>query len=142
MACFWVREYQKRIGIHFHVIFLFFGEQAVEPSEMRKTFSREVFSRWNKLHDGALVQQANMMTLQKKDSDGLRYLVKGISPTREPLPREVHWYGVRNRGLIKANSSPVPSSEVSKVYAQVFEYAGYFLSLPRDKEKVDDGDTL
>ena len=36
------------------------------------------------------------------------YLLEEVDPTGEALGRETHWHGVRNRGLIAANSVPVP----------------------------------
>src|SRR5580765_5565560 len=99
-------------GIHFHVIFVFFGQQPSPPDVMRKEFGREVFSRWNKLHGGQLERNANRMTLQKKDLWCIQYLLKGIDPSGKSMAREVHWHGVHNRRLIKANSCPVDGKEL------------------------------
>ncbi len=141
MACFWIAEYQKSLGIHFHVIFLFFGWQALQPEPMRKAFGHAVFTRWNRLHDGKLARVANKMTLRKKDFGCLSYLLKSITPTDDRLAREPHWHGVRNRKLITANSSPVERKEVLVTYEQIFGLRNLRFYLPRDK-KVSDEDVL
>ena len=97
VACFFVRENNQSLGIHFHIIFLFFGQQALHPEKMRQAFGTAVFERWNRIQGGSLARQANRMTLQKKDERCIRYLLKNIDPKGEGLARGTLWNGVRGR---------------------------------------------
>lgn len=120
MACFFVREHNQSLGTHFHVIFMFFGQQPMQPEQMRQEFGAAVFDRWNKIHDGTLARQANRMTLQRKDFGCISYLLKGIAPTGRALGRETHWHGVRNRELIAANSLPVSPKLIREHFLLLF----------------------
>jgi hypothetical protein len=120
MACFFVREHQQSLGIHFHVIFLFFGQQSLTPEQIRQEFGAAVWGRWNKISGCMLARQANRMTLQQKNDDCIRYLLKDIEPTAQGLPRETHWNGVRRRRLIAANSTPVSSRQLRDYFNLLF----------------------
>jgi hypothetical protein len=118
MGCFWVREYQDRGAIHFHAIFLLFGQQEDPPDVVCRKFGAEVFSRWNAIHDGKLNRQANEIRLRRKDFDCFRYLVGGLLPVRNHRLRELHWYGLHQRELIESN--PVPRKLVQDYYERAF----------------------
>lgn len=120
MACFFVREEEKTSGVHFHVIFLFFGTQPLAPKAMRIKFGAEVFVKWNKINGGGLFRNANWMTLRAKEDTCILYLtlwIKIVPKTK----RSVHWNGLRNRRLIRANSTPVPKSEVKRLLKICFD---------------------
>jgi hypothetical protein len=123
MAAFFVEEKQKNLGVHFHVIFLFFDSQSQSPKEMRETFSKEVFARWRKVNNGNVNGAANLMKLRCKNFDCIDYLLGGVIPTDKSLPRAPHWNGFKNKKLIAANSLPassVPKSLVSDYFRRIF----------------------
>ena len=82
MVCFFIQGNQIRLGIHYHIIFIFWGKQPESPEAMRESFGRDVFERWNKIHENSLFRKANLMTLHKKDFECIYYLIKNhIRPT-------------------------------------------------------------
>jgi hypothetical protein len=124
MACFWVIEYrEKEGGIHFHIIFLFFGQQSASPERMRETFGADVFERWNGLHGNTLFRRANLMTLQRKDFRCIEYLTKYVALSAG-TDRGLHWYGIRNNDLIRANSTPPQKAQVTEYLCRLFDEQG------------------
>lgn len=121
MAAFFIQGNQKKGGIHFHLIFMFFGQQAKSPEAMREDFGKEVFTRWDKIVGGKLVRKANLMTLRKKDFRCIEYLLTGhVAPSDKPLERGCHWKGIRNKKLIAANFNLVAKKEISETYYALF----------------------
>lgn len=121
MAAFFVQGIQQNEGIHFHLIFMMFGEQPESPDITKQSLGKDVFARWNRIHENLLSRQANLMTLRKKDDDCIWYLLKRhISPTDDKLPRQCLWNGVRNRRLSRLNSLPVSKQQVSETYYNIF----------------------
>lgn len=121
MAAFFIQGNQKRLGIHYHLILIFWGEQAESPEEMRVTFGRDVFNRWNKIRGNTLLRKANLTKLRSKEFRCIEYLLKfHVCPTRDKLHRESLWHGVRNKKLILENSSPVTKEQVKQLYDELF----------------------
>jgi hypothetical protein len=120
MAVIFIQEYQKNLGIHYHLIFLFFSEQSFTPQKMRESFGKDVFRRWNKLHGDSLFRQANLMTVHKNDFRTIEYLCKGVEPTAERRKRESLWHGIRNRQLIRANSHQVSKQSLKEAYYRLY----------------------
>jgi hypothetical protein len=120
MACFWVREQEKVKGYHFHVIFLFFGSQPLEPEAMRQKFGAVVYAHWNAINGGGLFRNASLMTLREKDNRCIEYLTKGVKICPK-TKRSVLWHGQRNGRLIRANSCPAPKSEVKRLLKICFD---------------------
>jgi hypothetical protein len=119
-SCFFVQQYQKRQGIHFHVIFMVFGDQQESPDGVRDWLSKEVFARWNTINGESLNRKGNEMKLREKNFICLRYLTREVSPTTDPLARESHWWGIRNKKLIRANSAGVSKETIKKMYNELF----------------------
>jgi hypothetical protein len=120
MACFWVREQEKETGYHFHVIFLFFGNQPLPPERTRQTFGAEVRRKWKKIVGDDSNPNANLTKLHEKADIGILYLTKWakiVSKTK----RSVLWHGQRNKRLISANSCPAPKSEVKRLLKICFD---------------------
>lgn len=121
MATFFIQGNQNRLGIHYHLIFIFWGDQAESPEDMRVTFGRDVFNRWNKIRGNTLRRKANLTKLREKDFRCIEYLLKNhIRPTQDKLHRESHWHGIRNKKLILENSSPVTKEQVKQLYDELF----------------------
>jgi len=121
MTALFIQGIQERGGIHFHVIFLFFGQQPEPPDMMRSIFGREVFTRWNAIHGRNLIQSANRITLQINDIDCIDYLLRGhISVANEPLSLECHWHGDRNRELLLAHWTPPSKQQVNETFSGIF----------------------
>ena len=124
MACFWVREFREEEGgLHFHVIFLFFGQQKSPPERMRETFGADVFGRWNKIHGNTLYRRANLMKLRAKNFECIWYLTKYIKLCSD-TKRALHWYGIRNKEMIDANYTPPIKQEVAKLLRHLFDDTG------------------
>lgn len=110
-ACLWVREMQWDKGIHFHVIFLFFGKRPQKPCTLHRQFSQDVFERWSRLNAGAVVQKANRMNIapyRAKDARSFGYLTADIridERTQRAASGE-SWWGRRNSALIAAKFGP------------------------------------
>lgn len=121
MAAFFVQGLQKELGIHYHLIFLFWGKQVEPPEKMRETFGRDVFRRWNEINGNSLNRNANRMTLTQKDFRCIEYLLgHHVLPVKN-LPRsKSHWHGIRNRNLIKINSSPFTKQQARQTFNDIF----------------------
>jgi hypothetical protein len=117
MACFWVREQEKDSGYHFHVIFVFFGNQSLRPEAMREKFGKAVYAKWNDINGGGLNRNANLMTLREKDDRCILYFTEWvkISPQTQ---RFVHWNGQRR---ISKHSLPAPKQEVKRLLKICFD---------------------
>jgi len=117
MSCFWVREQEKDSGYHFHVIFVFFGNQPLEPEAMRKKFGAVVFAHWNDINGGGLFRNANLMTLRAKDKECIIYLTKWVKLSPK-TSRSIHWNGQRRIGK---HSMPAPKKEVKRLLKICFD---------------------
>jgi hypothetical protein len=117
MSCFWVREQEKDSGYHFHVIFVFFGNQPLEPEAMRKKFGAVVFAHWNDINGGGLFRNANLMTLRAKDKECIIYLTKWVKLSPK-TSRSIHWNGQRRIGK---HSMPAPKQEVKTLLKICFD---------------------
>jgi hypothetical protein len=121
MACFWVIEFrEKESGIHFHLIFLFFGQQSASPERMRETFGADVFKRWNAIHGNILFRGANLMKLRKKEFGCIEYLTKDLKLSSDTR-RDLHWYGIRNKAMINAHSRAPQKAQVTEYLYRLFD---------------------
>ena len=120
MPALFVQERQKRLGLHYHVIFMLFGAQAKSPEDVRKELSGEIYDRWNKINGGKLCRQANLLTLPEKGLVGLAYLLKSIDPTGKGLDRATVWHGIRLGKVLNAHYKPVTRKAVSEAFDFVF----------------------
>ncbi|HOX57217.1 MAG TPA: hypothetical protein P5205_08735 [Candidatus Paceibacterota bacterium] len=99
--------------IHFHVVFLFYPPQPETPEALIKNFGATVFKHWHRLTGGAVVRQANRITLWKKELTLLRYILREVVPLATQRERgQVLWHGKRNKKLMAAQSSPVTNREI------------------------------
>lgn len=120
MPALFLQEWQKRKGLHYHVIFMLFGEQPVSPEAKRKELEKEIFPRWKAITGGHAVRDANWLTKPPKGIYGLWYLLKGVVPTNDKITRQPHWHGVRQVEIIKANSKQVSKQEARTAWNFVF----------------------
>lgn len=63
MPALFVQEWQKRQGLHYHVIFMLFGAQRLSPAATRTMLDDEIFPRWRKITGGKVVRDANQLKL-------------------------------------------------------------------------------
>jgi hypothetical protein len=117
MSCFWVREQEKDSGYHFHVIFVFFGSQPLEPEPMRQKFGKAVFAKWNDINGGGLFRNASLMTLRAKDDRCILYFTEWVKISPQ-TKRFVHWNGQRR---ISKHSMPAPKQEVKRLLKICFD---------------------
>ena len=94
MACFFVREQERETGYHFHVIFLFFGNQPLTPERMRQTFGAEVRRKWKKIVGDDSNPNANLTKLHEKADICILYLTKWVKIVSK-TKRSVLWHGLR-----------------------------------------------
>ncbi len=120
MACFFVREQERETGYHFHVIFLFFGNQPLPPERMRQTFGAEVRRKWKKIVGDDSNPNANLTKLHEKADTCILYLTKWVKIVSK-TKRSVLWHGLRNGQLIRANSCPALKSEVKTLLKICFD---------------------
>jgi hypothetical protein len=125
-ACLWVREYQWTKGVHFHVIFLFFGDRPQNARTLHRKLAQDVFRRWSGLNGGHVVQKANRMTIppyRARDARSLGYLTGQIRIDAKTLRagRGERWWGWRNDALLVANSTPLSKAEASKALKLLFK---------------------
>lgn len=118
MPVLYVEERQKRLGVHYHVIFMFFGSQPLTPEETRQRLLKAIFPRWKAINGGTLHQMGNQLKLSLKPW-GLWYLLEGVKLSQGKSRRE-HWYGVRQDALIRANSHKVSAQDVSRAMRENF----------------------
>ena len=120
MPALFVQEWQKRKGLHYHVIFMRFGAQPQTPAETRTMLDNEIFPRWREITGGKVVRDANQLKLREKSLYALRYLLKGVEPTDGKTTRQTLWHGSRKSKIIAANSKPVSKQEVRTAWNFVF----------------------
>lgn len=136
MPALFVQEWQKRQGLHYHVVFMVFGPQPRTPEEMRVMLEGEIFPRWYKLTGGTVVRAANQLKLRQGGLYALRYILKGIEPTDEKQKRQPHWHGIRKRGIITAHARSVTKQEVRTAWNFIF--AGRKMVKPEPPAQVID----
>lgn len=117
MSCFWVREQEKDSGYHFHVIFVFFGNQPLKPEAMRQKFGAAVFAKWNDINGGGLFRNASLMTLRAKDDRCILYFTEWVKISPQ-TNRFIHWNGQRR---ISKHSLPAPKQEVKRLLKICFD---------------------
>jgi hypothetical protein len=123
MASFYVRENQKRVGgVHFHIIFLFFGPQPLSPEKTRDALESEIFTRWKAIVGQSLSRSANRLTLQSKSPRGLEYFLKGILPAKSPGRMKLAWHGKRQDKVFKPNWSEPSKKAIKDAYLDNFKF--------------------
>jgi hypothetical protein len=92
------------------------------PEQMRLNFGKQVFRLWNNINENVLVRKANQINADRLGREyALWYLLakQNIKPA-STLKRASHWFGIRNKKLIAANSSLVEKKAVSANYNSIY----------------------
>jgi hypothetical protein len=132
MPAIYVEERQKNKTLHFHVIFMLFGEQSLSPEETRLKLASKILRRWKKVSAGKVDPRGNWLTIRPQGLPALWYLLKGIEPTSGKLERKKLWHGVRLENIIKANSrTDVSKKEIRDAWEHVFPKRGVEIA-PRE----------
>jgi hypothetical protein len=136
VASLYILGRQERMAVHFHVLFLFYGQPSLSPEELRPKLWNIVWPRWKKLSNKA-EPWGNRLTLRTK-ANGLWYLLQHVTIAKtgkkegEPL-----WWGKRSKRLIAKNSRQPSEDEVRKAFNTNFRPMPpvYFSILQWPKER-------
>ena len=121
IASFFIQGLHKEHGIHFHIIFVYYGKVMEPPERMAKMLGKEVFKRWNKINGLTLSREANRMILQEKNLKCIDYLLSNhFYPVAKNKRGKSVWHGIRNRKIFNQNSIPVVWGSVNQTYDQIF----------------------
>jgi hypothetical protein len=118
----YVREYQERGAIHFHLLLISYRCHFQSAAGLMEVLGPELFRQWNEVVGGNLRWEANQLKIRRKSRFGLRYLLEEvrINPLKKSL-RQLHWFGIRNSSQIHWSKQRVTKARVSALLRWVLQ---------------------